>query len=399
MTFFPVKTTKAELPMITDCRSCKLDVGGCLSPKLKMVGKGKKRILIVGDKPTKFDDETGTLHPPKVISAFNGFNVLDDCWYVTSVICAPKNGFIKDNTPIISCRPNVFRIIKEMKPTVVILMGLDAIRSVIGNTWKENPGRSDRWEGWCIPNHKPNCWILPVHDGEHYEKSKNPVDTMRLKASLKKAVKLSKRYPWNDIPDYEGQVQVVYGRDTIKKMLAKIAAIKKETMVAFDYETNMLKPDHPESSIFSCSFCIDGKETFAFPWHASFVKPVREILRKKNLLMIASNMKFEERWTRVHLKTRVRNWHWDTMLAAHVLDNRPEITSIKFQSYVRLGQPDYASEIHKYLTTSDGAGYTKNKIQQANLQQLLVYNGLDSILEYEVALKQIAELEDKVNDS
>lgn len=102
-------------------------------------------------------------------------------------------------------------------------------------------------------------------------------------------------------------------------------------------------------------------------------------------------MKFEERWTVAKLGCKVRGWHWDTMLAAHILDNRSGITSLKFQAFVHLGISDYDSHISPFL-------YSKhpnetNRIDQVDDKSLLLYNGLDSLLEYLIMKKQKAIFE------
>ena len=79
------------------------------------------------------------------------------------------------------------------------------------------------------------------------------------------------------------------------------------------------------------------------------------------------------------------------MLAAHVLDNRPGITSLKFQAFVLLGQENYNSHIKPFLKAKKGSKF--NRIHELDLNDLLLYGGLDSYLEYWVAMKQIKLLE------
>jgi len=155
--------------------------------------------------------------------------------------------------------------------------------------------------------------------------------------------------------------------------------------MAFDYETTGLKPDRPEQQIVSCSFCLDGYETWACridkKSHAALSKVLLSLLPK-----IAANMKFEERWTRAKLGHGVANWDWDTMVAAHVLDNRPGITSLKFQAYVQFGIGEYDSTVAPYLRSDSSNGL--NRIREVPIQDLLLYNGLDSLIEFKLAEKQ-----------
>ena len=104
------------------------------------------------------------------------------------------------------------------------------------------------------------------------------------------------------------------------------------------------------------------------------------------LKKIASNLKFEERWTRAKLGHGVVGWHWDTMLAAHLIDNRPHITSIKFQAFVLLGVADYSSHVEEFLKPIGDSDY--NRVEEMNEEDLLLYNGLDSLLEFKVMKKQ-----------
>ena len=74
------------------------------------------------------------------------------------------------------------------------------------------------------------------------------------------------------------------------------------------------------------------------------------------------------------------------MLGAHTIDNRGGITSVKFQAYVLLGVPEYSSVVGPYLYAKEANGL--NQIDKAPVRDLLLYNGLDSLLEYRVMLKQ-----------
>ena len=99
-------------------------------------------------------------------------------------------------------------------------------------------------------------------------------------------------------------------------------------------------------------------------------------------------MKFEDRWTRTHLGHSVKNWKWDTMLAAHWMDNRRGITSVKFQAFVHLGISPWNPHIEKFLK-SDSTREPNQITQEIEIRDLLIYNGLDSLIEFHVAIKQM----------
>jgi len=163
--------------------------------------------------------------------------------------------------------------------------------------------------------------------------------------------------------------------------------------IAFDYETNCLKPEYKGAEIKSCSVCWGGKTTIAYPWKGEAIDATIELLKAPHA-KIASNLKFEHRWSKKILGIKVKNWMWDTMIASHVIDNRPGITSLKFQAFVLLGQGNYNRHIEPYLESKKGEHL--NNIQEIEIEDLLLYNGLDSLLEYKVAVNQMRRLGVKI---
>ena len=83
----------------------------------------------------------------------------------------------------------------------------------------------------------------------------------------------------------------------------------------------------------------------------------------------------------------VNNWRWCSMHAAHVIDNRSKFTSLKFQVYVNFGIGDYDSSVSKYLKGKDPT--RPNRIDEAPIEELLMYCGLDSLFCHRLALKQM----------
>ena len=106
-------------------------------------------------------------------------------------------------------------------------------------------------------------------------------------------------------------------------------------------------------------------------------------------------MKFEDTWLKVMYDIDVVPWVWDTMLAAHVLDNRPGITGLKFQSYVQFGVESYDDDVAPYIRSDDPD--TPNRVMEcmaspAMREKLMVYCGIDSLLTRRLALVQAREL-------
>jgi hypothetical protein len=115
----------------------------------------------------------------------------------------------------------------------------------------------------------------------------------------------------------------------------------------------------------------------------------------------AANMKFEHAWSYVRLGAETKPWIWDTMQAAHVLDNRPGVTGLKFQVYVQLGVVDYDSPINPYLTgrapgedlkSSNGINRIFELVEKGCEKELMTYCALDAMYEYQLGSIQMERL-------
>jgi uracil-DNA glycosylase family 4 len=383
--------------MLPRCGECGL-FKTCKSPKMKPSGKGRLNIMVVGEAPGADEDREGVQFVGKTgrylrdVVRKAGFDLDRDCVKTNALICRPPDNSIKDETAIDHCRPNILKAVEEHSPDVMILLGKLAIKSVIGFLWKEDVGEVGRWVGWQIPSQRFNCWICPTWHPSFLLRSekKDVVRETMFARHVTDALNL-KGKPWKEVPDYRSKVRVVYDVDEAAKVVRRLA--RGDRPVAFDYETNMLKPDSDRGRIVCCSVS-DGKTTVAFPWYGSVVEAMKDFLRSK-VPKIASNMKFEKRWSLSKLGIDVKDWDVDTMLLSHVLDNRPSINSIKFQSFVRLGQEAYDEHIRPFLQTKGGGGYAENRVTECDLGDLMLYCGMDSLLEWKVAKPQREEMDVK----
>jgi uracil-DNA glycosylase family 4 len=382
---------RSPLTLIPQCSICKLHLQ-CSSPKMPVVGKGREEILVIGEAPGADEDQqnrpfvgkTGQL----LQSTLRGFGIdlFTDCWVTNALRCRPsKTNQIKDLKSIEYCRPYAIQAIRELKPRTIILLGAVPVESVIGWLWKEDTGGIKVWAGWQIPCQRLNAWIHPTFHPSFIAREDNKgsnVPTMYFEKHLEAAVSKNKR-PYKEVPDYKKQVKVILDPDEAAAQL--VGFVKKGNPVAFDLETDRLKPDHKQSSIVSCAVS-DGETTVSYPWHGKAVE-MSKVLFQSELPKYGWNCKFESRWIKRVLGCWVRNWQWDGMLTAHAIDSRKRTKSLKFQAFVHLGQEDYDSSIKPYLQ-SDNSN-TSNRIREANLSSVLLYNGMDALLTWLLAKKQM----------
>jgi uracil-DNA glycosylase family 4 len=388
---FNIPYVKVPESRIAECGTCGL-LRCCNSPQMPVSGKGGGRILVCGEAPGSLEDEQNLqfvgASGQRLQQTLEKLDVKlrRDCWVTNALLCRPTNKEGKNRKPtdkeIGYCRPNLINAIRKYEPDVVILLGGVPLASLIGNMFEGKLGGIRRWAGFQIPLQKYNCWVCPTYHPSWLLREESPVKDLIFEQHLEAAFKLEGK-PWNKIPDYKSKVELIFKPREAAIILREWVNTTK--LAAWDYETTCLKPEYEGAEIISCSVCKDGEKTISYPWSGEAIDATFEFLQSP-CGKIASNMKFEERWTRFFFGQGVKNWDMDTMIASHWLDQRSWITSIKFQAFVMLGVPSWNERISPYLKSGDGSHI--NRIKQLDIRSLLMYNGLDSLYEYEVAQRQ-----------
>lgn len=365
------------------------------NPKMKPYGNFKKGIMNIGNCPELVDDQSGKPFQGadgrsiKNVYRSMGIDLFEDCVNLNAVNCfaADKEGRKREPTPneVETCRKSILSYIKQFKPRIIVLFGESALLSVIGHRWKEDATNIDKWRGFCIPDQEYQAWLIPVfHPAFVRQRNKPEIDIVWEQDLLAVRDKLKEMFPVAVEPvieivdDFTAFDDIVHG------------------VIAFDYETTGLKPHAAGHRI----ICVSVADTENHVWvgrmpeSKSGKQPFKRLLQSNGICKMAHNMKFEDTWTNVILGFPVNHWWWDSMQAAHVLDNREGITGLKFQTYVNFGISDYSTEVSPYLKAKDDKNANSiNQIEElialpGGLEKLLHYCGLDSIYEFRLARKQ-----------
>ena len=350
---------------------------------MRYFGKGKRQVLVVGEAPGAEEDEEGKPFVGRAGQFLRetldsiGFDLDEDAWSTNALICHPTGGILPKvlDKSIPYCRPNLRTTIATLKPRVVVVMGKAATTSLLPKYWQSDIGTMERWTGWRIPT--KDHWIVPTYHPTFLLRMENSLMNRAFTADLKRAFTITKEARAFEM---DAEISLLYEPEEIMRAIEELL---ESEWVAFDYEGNCLKPEYAGARLYSCAMS-NGERTISFP----LLKQLRPMLLRffaSKVKKIASNAKFEERWTRHTFGMGVRNWGWDTMLAAHCLDNRPGICSLKFQSFVRMGVPTYNEHIEPFLRSGNDH---INRIHQIKLPDLLYYGGMDALLEYRLAMVQ-----------
>lgn len=392
MGFFQVSTLISSSPVgtIAKCGACKLK-DSCNSPKLPVLGEGRKGILVVVDFPSETEDNAGRWLRGQtgkwVESALleRGIKVLRDCWVTGSLICRPKK-----ETELLKasrfCRPNLANLIEDRNPSLILCFGDTAAHSVLSIHYEAEVSSAQACMGWTIPAQVGNRWLMATYsprlviDPKRY--STHELHLNRHLDNCLTSERLTER-PWGMTPDWASTVEMLFDAKEIKRALKEFA---RDDLVAFDYETNMLKPDGDDARVLSASL-TSRRRTCAFPMSSDLHTAWREFLRSP-VKKTACNIKFEDRWSKAVFGARPKNWVWCSMQAAHIIQSAPvEFTSLKLQSFIHLGQPKYNSQTESLLD-SNGTRIPNRAAEEIEITELLKYNGMDTILEFMVGEKQ-----------
>lgn len=398
----PYKSEKG----IHSCASCGL-YKSVESPRMQAYGDFKKNIMVIGEAPGIDEDETGKPwegRTGKIIQRKYkqlGVNIFKDCINLYAVNCHPKDKKGNDKAPteyeISCCRRKVLSEIKKYEPRVIILHGSAALSSVIGYRWKKDFGAVSKWTGWTIPDKQFNTWICPTFSPGFIERRIEKEKELELDIlwgnQLEKAFQKAKA----PFPNFKNEEDCVNISESPLDLLTRIND-EKPDWFAFDIETTGLKPYNTKVHKTVCiSFCWEDNRAFAIPMpeKKKELKLLKQTLENPKIGKVAQNMKYEDNWLNILEKIYVYPWIFDTMQASHILDNRPGITGLKFQTYVRFGLMGYDDEIEPYLKSADSNGV--NRITELvddppSFRELLTYNGIDSLVTYRLAKLQMKEM-------
>jgi uracil-DNA glycosylase family 4 len=397
------------------CKDCGL-FRKCKSPRMKYTGDGRLKVLAIGEAPGGEEDQLGKQFVKHAQAggylwkelSLHDIDLDRDFWKVNAVNCRPmttgKFGKIKNRTPEKSelryCRPIVEQTIRELQPRFILLMGTKAVESFYLDHFKESA--ISRWRGLAIPDQRYNCWVLPLFHPSYITRDSNNENlTSQYSRDITHAVEIIQQSDEYDVPakrhDYNKRVMPLFNYGDVIKMLDTILK-QLPPRLEIDFETTGLKPFRPGHKILSISMCYNENLAFSFPfqyrnhWNRKeFIeikRRVRKVLIHQAISKEAHNMKFEDVWASEIIGVQVENWGWDSMIAAHIIDNRQKFSGLKFQTYINFGFYPYDKPVQRYIK-----GFPFNKMEKCPLDDLLPYGGLDSLFGFMLKPRQKREIE------
>jgi len=392
-----IQTLGLENPYDPLCSKCKLQQK-IQNPRQTYYGKGKKKTLIIIEKPSEADDfkgvplsgESGTQF--KLHLKMAGLSIENDFVTIHAIGCHYKK---KDPSKkeISNCAPRLQEIIDKLKPAHIWLFGDVAIESYMRlfHPKRFKSLEAELWSNRKIPCRVNQAWLHPMYAIDFPSKNKNEFSSTTFKKQLNQAI-LDINEPPPVITDDYKDVQVYLYADEIIDHLENIYHNCK--YVAFDYETTGLKPYNKGHKILTISasglnrfkkpevksagFPFQYKKHFNKVEKQAIYKIWKAILTDPKIGKIAHHMKFENLWTSEVLKFDIKGWCFCTMMGSYVFDERKYATGLKFVSFCKWGVPDYDRKIKKYIESDTSNSF--NQLEQVNVTDLCLYNAIDTKL-------------------
>ncbi len=382
------------------CNKCKLNLK-CKNPKMTPKGRGEIKILHVGDAPDRVED----LKNDQFVGASGAYYrkclkkldiEINDGLKTNACVCLPPLGKKPTLTQIKACHPNLRKTINDFQPNVIIALGDHAYESLVSHKFSQGLGKIPTLRGHIIPDREYKAWICPVyHPSFLMNEYTTDVAELIFMNDIRQAIKMIDiPLPYYINENEEDKIEIIKHPKQATKWLLDLQKRVSPFMTAFDYETASIKPQNKKTFIKTCSISLSPDSAVTFPMFNDdkFIDAFKQYLSSDKIKKIAANLKFEQNWSAVKLGTSTQGWLFDTMLASHYLDNRPKINSLEFQNYVNFGIEPYDNYVKKFIKKSDSKGNDINDIDLCDLHDLLLYNGMDAMTEFRLALVQMHRL-------
>jgi hypothetical protein len=321
-----------------------------------------------------------------------GIDLERDCRVIPAIRCYDSENDLKSCA---FCSVSIQKEVREYKPKLIICMGNEATRATYVHDYGKAIGELEMWRGFVIPARKYNAYMVSCWGIEHFNmmaekkpRSKSLYKKIMIADIHAAIMQMDEPFP---VPDEDRCTHVLNEQESIGFLTREIKNPAK--FLALDYETTGLKPYDPGHHIVCASFCNAWDYSVSFMLTEKNTPLIQKVLQNSSR-KIFTNVKYEDTWSVICLGTEIKNPIWDTMQCMHMIDNRPDITSLKFSAYVTYGLAPYDAEMKQYLK-ADKALVEKhganaiNNIDKAPIKPMLKYCSTDSLMSYRVAMWQM----------
>ena len=345
------------------CEQCALR-DGCKSPKMEPFGDGNMRILIVAEAPGEMEDERNCPLVGKSGQFLSeamqivGLGMDADCVRTNVVQCRPPDNRDPSPQEIANCRPRLREQIRDIKPDLILCLGDFAFRAILHPPTRVTVSNAN---GQVFPCEEWGCYVgVVLHpSGAMRVGFKEPQYATFLHQVM---MEFSKRPPIEKalLPEIE-----IIAPETPRDFDDAIDDLAQAEEINVDFETNQLSPFDKSARIICASFSTPTGRTYFFDSKLPSFKAAAVSVLTNNVPKSCQNANFERGWATQQLGIEISGGVYCTMVAAHILDERRERTSLDYQTFLHFGRS------HKGMVD-------RANIEGTDHKTLMTYNALDA---------------------
>lgn len=324
------------------------------------------------------------------------------------VRCRPPKNRTPSIYEVASCRQSIEQDIMATKPKIIVGYGgvpLRAFKEAEGITYwrgRLTPVKVGDFVTWYYPMLHTAFLLRKAQDDEDEYESKKWEELFEMDMRWLKSHVDNLPKPEVVDRDYQKGIEFVTGesRSDIKLIREKLKKLAKRPDRATDLETINLRPYYKDSRVVTCAIGTED-EVFAFPiqhpkavW-ANDPREVVEIMMEfylSNGLNIAHNAKFEQEWLLWLFSTFFNkgNFYGDILFDTKWGDTQAQAFNInertsKESSMLSL---DTLCNLHFDLKLKSLTNVNPAHILDYPIEEVLIYNGLDSKYDHKLYHKQ-----------
>ena len=334
-----------KCPLFAEARTvCLWGHGGTPDKK----HKGPWKYYLIGEAPGSEEDHDGIPFVGKtgrlLRNMLDQLGIQGQCYIDNAVRCRPPGNKTPTQKQIDACRPYLLESIQKVKPEIIVCLGATALRALLGNPkvtlgeWRRQRSYHHGEIPVIVTYHPAACFRVPEY-------------LPLLAEDLERLVS----------PEFQNPEEVDWKAvESCPRM--------GPGQIAVDVETEGLNSFDPQKRILSLAVSWERDRAYVTRDVAGFVHAINA--RKKVTTLVGHNLKFDLHWlVRAGLDLE-RVEPWDTLVAAHLLDENRPSKSLKALALEMTGYGPYADEVMEL----------RNSQRMADLSeaQLFRYNAYDA---------------------
>lgn len=335
-----------------------------------------------------------------------GVDLDRDCLIVPVVKCKPLDSEGPSDHQIQCCSSFLKKVVKKYQPILILAFGMEAVKSLIPVKDLKSISSIETFRGELIPSQDLQTWICPMWHPSIPMKKRDIGDLSgevlflrdlnRALGILDMRTEVEQEYFKTD---YTSLVDTYTDPYKIAEVVDSFTNGDHGDLVSFDYETTGLKPQKEGHNVRTGSLCGNSRAASFLLFDKAWTQEQLDLVDdawirflQSPIKKTAHNLKFEVIWSTVIYGVEPVNAVWCSMVASHIICTTPGTHGLKFRAFVELGVVPYSGPVDEYLKTKDDSGNGMNRVFQAPVHDLLLYGGLDALLQRKLALKQMEQI-------